>query len=255
MKILLLTLNYLHQPELGPSFTLKNKTLHFVNTYLQCKLSPPKFSNKKFSYVVTKIWGCNENKYRSILNDDNEEFTRKMRNYYSLNKKKPEEILFIKSSKIMSENHINLLASTVYKSNVRILDLSDCNLNDYYFSKFFLIELNSLVELRLNDNDLTIQSVKNMTKMNFSKSFEYLEINYNNMGADALKIILTSDVFKYLVSITMYIKRKWIENGRISQKFVDNHLKLCTLYCNYQIFKNDGGRFGSDKIIERKQFP
>lgn len=248
MKILLIALNYLHQPELGPSFTIKNKTLHFVNTYLQCKVSPPKFGDVKFCYVVTRIWGCNENKYRSILNDENEGFTRNMRNYYSLNKKKPKDIIFIKSPKIMSENHINLLASTIYKSNVHILVLEDCNLNDYFFSKFFLLELNSLVELRLNDNHLTIQSVKNMAKMKFSKSFEYLEINYNNMGVDALKIILTSDVFKYLVSISMYMKMKWIEKNKLSYKLVLNRSKLCILNCDEEIVKYDCGSFVNSKI-------
>lgn len=237
MKILLLSLKYLHYPELGYSFPIKNSRLHFVNTYLQCKLTPLRYSNRKFSNIVADTWECNIKNYRNILNNDR--FVRKMGYYYSDNKKKPKDIYTICSPKIMNEYHINLLGSTVYKSNVKILILEDCNLNDYFFSKFFMTEFNNLIQLRLNDNHLTNHSIKNMSKMKFSKMFEYLEIDYNNLDEDALRIIFSSDTFKSLVSLSIILKENRNKKKKISYEMLSNYPKLYTINCNKNIFQYD----------------
>lgn len=226
---------YLQKPELFNLSSVKNFKIHNDIAYLKQKLVPIKGTTLPYDYVVARNFGCPVSKFDEIRKSD--EFVSKMRGYWMKNRMKAKELIEIKYQKPMKEIHINILYATIYKSNLRFLILSDCNLNDFFFSKLCWLEFKHLRELNLNNNNLTNQTVKNLSKMIFSNSFERLEISMNKLDEDAIRIIMNSKNFHYINLLSIFLREDRIKKKKIPFKDISKIRRLCVIICNIDAFE------------------
>lgn len=235
MQALPYVLLYLQQPELFNLQKVKNTNLNYNICSLKVKLVPIKGTTLPYDYVVTRNFGCHISKFDEIRKND--DFVIKMRGYWMKNRMKAKELMEIKSPKLLKEAHINILYATIYKANVRFLILSDCNLNDFFFSKLCWLDFKHLRELNLNNNNLTNHTVKNLSKMNFSSSFEKLEINMNRLDEDAIRIIINSKNFHYIVLLSIFLREDRIKKEKIPFKDISKIRRLYKIICNIDAFE------------------
>jgi len=234
MNSLLTVFLYMQKPELLNLNAVKNYRIHFNTLYLRHKLTPIFGSTLTFPYIVQRTFRCNKSGYADLLKTD--KFVKKMKFYYSNYDKKPSDIFTIKAQPVKLEAHMDLLTTTLHKSGVRVLILDDCNLNDFFFSKICWTDFKDLIDLKLNDNHLTNHSVKHLSKMNFSKNFENLEINLNNLDEDALRIIFNSENFKYLVNLSIHLKENRKRKEKVPYSEISKLPKLYIIKCNRDAF-------------------
>ena len=236
MQYLTYVFLYFHKPELVTFQTIKNYNLNYNIIYLKRKITAKVGKSINYKLLVEYEMRCKyENK--SILNSQDQYVIKKIGSYFKeKGYQKAAEIHSIYSPIIHKESHMNLLSALIYESNVSMLVLNECNLNDYFFSKLCFFNFPSLVHLNLNKNHLTNHTVKNMSKMNFSNNFAILKLDLNNLDEDALRIIFNSENFKNLVELDIGFKKNRKEKEKFPYKDISKLQKLRKIVCNTDSF-------------------
>ena len=244
MKVLLISLKYMHQPELVNLSTVKNNRIHFNALYLRKKLKAVIGRSLKFPEIVQKSFKCSKKRYEELEKTD--KFVNGINLYYDNCKDgRRREIVtsFDIEVKLKLDAHIDILTATLHKRKIMSLSLKNCNMNDFFFSKLHWTDFSDLFYLNLDNNHLTNHSIKNMTKMNFSKEFIYFYISMNNLNEDAIKMVFNSKVFGNLEKLSIKLKDNRKRSEKVPLTDILNIPKLTRI-----VFDKDALSFGEDFI-------
>lgn len=236
MKIMYPILNKMHLPQIIEFFGIKNATLHFILAHLFRELDFVRCTNIPFIVLVSRIWNLKEEECANFI--DKDRFLKRFSAAYYDNYKSPRKPGTIKMviSDILIPNYISVVLTTMFKTKLKILTLYKCDLNDYLFSRFFYMDFDELIELNLNKNHLTNESIRMMTKMRFTNQFIRFQIDFNDLDEDALRIIFNSETFKHLVHLSIYLKHNRAEKEKVPYEDISKLPKLYDIRCNEEAF-------------------
>lgn len=245
MKVILLTRDYLHKPDLREYLKIKNAILHRIVFLRLTQLhSIPKTDVRFYETFEDILMGLGLIRKRSHY----ERFLKKydfpntlMNATFDVNKPTHRKNLFeFKNTPILKEGHMMLLLITINTPPLISITIDNCNLNDYFLSMFVDIDLSKVTLLNLNNNNLTNTAIKHLCKTNLSnRKFLHFKINNNNINEEALTLIFSSNIFKNLVRLSLIMKEeKMIKNGKQYEiPFNYNYLLVENIEHNTKIVK------------------
>lgn len=235
MKVALLSLKYVHLPQLHALCRIKNSTLHYVLTHYFRNIDVPRNQTYPLKLLVKKIWGYEKDKCEKFMKND--DFLKKfaIRYYDDSGRRKPDMIL-MEWKRVLDDKQMMLIASTIHKCKLKILTLNMCDLDDFMFSRIQTMDFSEIVELSLEKNHLTNHSIKAMNRMNFTKEFTTLRVDFNDFDEDALRIIFNSEVFDNLVNLSIYLKPQRKRKEKVPYEDISRLKKLYAIKCDEDAF-------------------